>query len=43
MYIDMSNFKSVKQFVLNFKKKYGKCDILINNAGIFSEKRMEND
>jgi retinol dehydrogenase 12 len=37
MELDLQDLKSVKQFATNFKKRYNKCDILINNAGIFMD------
>jgi retinol dehydrogenase-12 len=32
MHLDLSNFNSVKNFILEFKSKYDRLDILVNNA-----------
>ena len=34
MLVDLSNLKSVHQFAENFKSKFEKLDLLINNAGV---------
>ena len=34
MLIDLSNLASVRQFASDFRKKYNRLDLLINNAGI---------
>jgi NAD(P)-dependent dehydrogenase (short-subunit alcohol dehydrogenase family) len=34
MLLDLSKLSSVREFAENFKKKYSKLDLLINNAGI---------
>jgi NAD(P)-dependent dehydrogenase (short-subunit alcohol dehydrogenase family) len=34
--LDLSSFKSIKQFTEDFKKKFPKLDVLINNAGIMA-------
>ncbi len=39
---DFSELKSVKQAVLEVKKKYAKLDALVNVAAIFKTKRVEN-
>ena len=39
MELDLSDLESVKKFVENFKKRYNKLDILINNAGLISDER----
>ncbi len=31
--VDLSDFESVKNFARNFKEKFTKLDVLINNAG----------
>mmetsp|Transcript_29655 Transcript_29655/g.30788 ORF Transcript_29655/g.30788 Transcript_29655/m.30788 type:complete len:345 (+) Transcript_29655:57-1091(+) len=36
MKLDLSSFKSVKDFSDEFTRKHAKLDILVNNAGIFS-------
>jgi NAD(P)-dependent dehydrogenase (short-subunit alcohol dehydrogenase family) len=38
--IDLSDMKSIEMFHQQFKEKFGKLDILINNAAIIS--RVEN-
>lgn len=35
--IDVSNKKSIDQFVKSLDEKYGRCDVLVNNAGIFPD------
>jgi NAD(P)-dependent dehydrogenase (short-subunit alcohol dehydrogenase family) len=40
--VDVSNEKDIKKFLLNTIKKFGKIDILINNAGIARSSRVEN-
>ena len=32
--LDLSDFESVKNFARNFKEKYTRLDVLINNAGL---------
>ena len=39
MELDLSDLESVNKFVENFKKRYNKLDILINNAGLISDER----
>lgn len=36
MQVDISDLESIKTFVQNFKTKYSKLDILLNNAGIMA-------
>jgi len=38
---DLSSQSSIRQFVLEFEKKYDKLDVLINNAGVNPSKRYE--
>jgi len=40
--VDVSNEKSIKNFLTNTIKKFGKIDILINNAGNAKSTRIEN-
>ena len=37
MELDLQDLQNVKQFATNFKKRFNKCDILINNAGVFMD------
>ncbi len=41
MKLDLSCLKSVEDFCEEFKSKYGRLDVLINNAGTMSLKRCE--
>lgn len=34
MILDLSSFKSIKNFAQEFTKTYKKLDILVNNAGV---------
>lgn len=36
MHLDLSDLSSIRQFAQNFKNKYKRLDILINNAGIMA-------
>jgi NAD(P)-dependent dehydrogenase (short-subunit alcohol dehydrogenase family) len=36
---DLSSLESVRQLAADFKKKYPKLDVLINNAGLFNQRR----
>src|SRR6267378_891369 len=36
---DLSSLESVRQLTTDFKKKYPKLDVLINNAGLFNQRR----
>ena len=40
---DLSSQSSIIAFTETFKRKYNRLDILINNAGMMSNKRMETD
>lgn len=35
MKIDLGSFDSIKEFVLEFKKKYKRLDVLVHNAGVY--------
>jgi NAD(P)-dependent dehydrogenase (short-subunit alcohol dehydrogenase family) len=39
MHIDTSNLQSIREFAENFRKKYSKLNVLVNNAGIMQPKR----
>lgn len=39
MHIDTSSQKSINEFALQFRKKYSRLDVLVNNAGINRPKR----
>lgn len=32
--LDVSDFKSIEEFIALIKQKYGKIDVLVNNAGV---------
>jgi retinol dehydrogenase 12 len=36
--VDVSSIASIKEFVLNFKKQFAKLNLLVNNAGITTQK-----
>jgi NAD(P)-dependent dehydrogenase (short-subunit alcohol dehydrogenase family) len=36
---DLSSLESVRQLATDFKKKYSRLDVLINNAGLFNQRR----
>jgi NAD(P)-dependent dehydrogenase (short-subunit alcohol dehydrogenase family) len=36
---DLSSLESVRKLATDFKKKYAKLDVLINNAGLFNQRR----
>ena len=36
MLLDLSNLESIRKFTENFKKKFNKLDLLINNAGVMN-------
>jgi len=40
---DFSSQSSIVAFTVRFKRKYNRLDILINNAGLMSNKRVETD
>lgn len=41
MHLDLASLASVREFAGQFAVKYGKLDVLLNNAGTFSMKRQE--
>lgn len=41
MQCDLANKSSIRNFAADFIAKYSRLDVLINNAGIFTEKRQE--
>ncbi|MFC5734613.1 SDR family oxidoreductase [Cytobacillus gottheilii] len=43
MLCDLSSLSHIRQFCDEFKSKYSKLDILINNAGVVSIKRQETE
>ncbi|MDB4846717.1 SDR family oxidoreductase [Pelagibacteraceae bacterium] len=40
--VDVSNEKNIQKFLTNTVKKFGKIDVLINNAGIAKSSKIEN-
>jgi len=43
MECDLASLKSIRDFAEAFKARYTRLDVLVNNAGIFTEKRMETE
>ena len=43
MKLDLASLQSVRNFTREFKARYEKLDVLINNAGVFSMKREETE
>jgi len=43
MKLDLASLKSVRNFAQEFKARYQKLDVLINNAGVFSMQREETE
>ncbi|MDD1771504.1 MAG: SDR family oxidoreductase [Methanomassiliicoccales archaeon] len=41
MYCDLGNMRSICNFVLSFKERYDRLDVLINNAGVITTDRRE--
>ncbi len=41
MLCDLSSQRSIRDFTEAFKKQYGRLDVLVNNAGVFSSSRYE--
>ncbi len=41
MDLDLSSFKSVRNFAQSFQARYSRLDVLVHNAGIMSIKRIE--
>jgi len=42
MEVDLESFDSIRKMAADFKNKYPKIDVLINNAGIWETKRFES-
>ena len=40
--VDVSNEKNIQKFLTNTVKKFGKIDVLINNAGTAKSSKIEN-
>ena len=40
---DLGSLKSIQEFSLNFKEQYNELHILINNAGVYTNRRIETD
>jgi len=43
MKLDLTSFESVRNFTQEFKARYQKLNVLINNAGVFCTKREETE
>jgi len=43
MKLDLASLKSVRNFIQEFKARYQKLNVLINNAGVFCMKREETE
>ena len=39
---DLASFPSIRECVEEFKKRYQRLDVLINNAGVLSQERQES-
>jgi len=40
--LDVTSTASIQRFAQNIKKDYGRCDVLINNAGIFIDRKSDD-
>jgi len=38
--VDLTSLDSVREFALEFRRKYGRLDVLVNNAGLYKKDRV---